>query len=397
MSQTLSSVPVYIVSAARTPIGAFLGSLASVTAPHLGATAIQGALARAKLAPELIEEVFMGNVLSAGIGQAPARQALRYAGLPDKVPATTVSKVCGSGLQAVVFGTKTIALGDADLVVAGGMESMSNVPYYAPGARSGLRMGNATLVDGMIQDGLWDPYSNQHMGSCGDLCAKEHKFSREAQDEFAKESFRRALAAQKEGFFDAEIEAVKVPQRKGDPLLVKLDEGPAKGDPSKFAGLKPAFSKDGTITAANASSINDGAAALVLASEKAVKQHGLTPLARITGYASAAQSPEWFTTAPAKAIDAVNKKLGFKNDQIDLYEINEAFGVVTLACAQLCGLDLQKVNVRGGAVALGHPIGASGARILTTLVHAMKDRSAKRGLATLCIGGGEAVALVVER
>jgi len=395
MSKTLP--PVYIVSAARTPIGAFLGSLANVTAPQLGATAIQGALSRAKVLPELIEEVFMGNVLSAGIGQAPARQALKYAGLPDKVPATTVSKVCGSGLQAVVFGTKTIALGDADLVVAGGMESMSNVPYYVPGARSGLRMGNATLVDGMITDGLWDPYSNQHMGSCGDLCAKEYKFSREAQDEFAKESFRRALAAQREGLFDAEIEAVKVPQRKGDPLLVKLDEGPAKGDPSKFAGLKPAFTKDGTITAANASSINDGASALVLASESAVKQHNLTPLARIVGYASAAQSPEWFTTAPAKAIDAVNQRLGLKNDQIDLYEINEAFGVVPMVCAQLCGLDLQKVNVRGGAVALGHPIGASGARILTTLVHAMKDRNAKRGLATLCIGGGEAVALVVER
>jgi acetyl-CoA C-acetyltransferase len=389
--------PVYIVSAARTPIGAFLGSLAAVTAPHLGAAAIQGALSRAKLAPELIEEVFMGNVLSAGIGQAPARQALRYAGLPDKVPATTVSKVCGSGLQAVVFGARTIALGDADLVVAGGMESMSNVPYYVPGARSGLRMGNVTMIDGMITDGLWDPYSNQHMGACGDLCAKEYKFSREAQDDFAKESFRRAIAAQKEGLFDAEIEPVKVPQRKGDPLLVKLDEGPTKGDPSKFAGLKPAFSKDGTITAANASSINDGASALILASEKAVKEHGLTPLARISGYASAAQAPEWFTTAPAKAIDAVTQKLGLKNDQIDLYEINEAFGVVTMACAQLCGLDLQKVNVRGGAVALGHPIGASGARILTTLVHAMKDRNAKRGLATLCIGGGEAVALVVER
>jgi acetyl-CoA C-acetyltransferase len=339
----------------------------------------------------------MGNVLSAGIGQAPARQAMKYAGIPDKVPATTVGKVCGSGLQAVVFGVKTIALGDADLVVAGGMESMSNVPYYVPGARSGLRMGNVTMVDGMIADGLWDPYSNQHMGSCGDLCAKEYKFSREAQDDFAKESFRRALAAQKEGLFDAEIEPVKVPQRKGDPVLVKLDEGPAKGDPSKFPTLKPAFSKDGTITAANASSINDGASALILASEKAVKQHGLTPLGRITGYANAAQSPEWFTTAPAKAIDAVNQRLGLKNDQIDLYEINEAFAVVTMVCAKLCGLDLQKVNVRGGAVALGHPIGASGARVLTTLVHAMKDRNAKRGLATLCIGGGEAVALVVER
>jgi acetyl-CoA C-acetyltransferase len=389
--------PVYIVSAARTPIGAYLGSLASITAPNLGATAIQGALARAKVAPDAIEEVFMGNVLSAGIGQAPARQAMKYAGIPDKTPATTVSKVCGSGLQAVVFGAKTIALGDADLVVAGGMESMSNVPYYLQQARSGYRMGNGTVIDGMIHDGLWDPYSNQHMGSCGDACAKEYKFSREAQDEFAKESFRRALAAQKEGLFDAEIEAVKVPQKKGDPLLVKLDEGPAKGDPSKFAGLRPAFSKDGTITAANASSINDGASALVLASEDAVKKHKLEPLGRILGYASAAQAPEWFTTAPAKAINAVNEKLGLKNDQIDLYEINEAFAVVAMACAQISGIDLAKVNVRGGAVALGHPIGASGARVLTTLLHAMKDRNAKRGLATLCIGGGEAVALVVER
>jgi acetyl-CoA C-acetyltransferase len=395
MPQTLP--PVYIVSAARTPIGAFLGTLAPVTAPHLGAAAIQGALSRAKLAPDTIDEVFMGNVLTAGIGQAPARQAMKYAGLPDKVPATTIGKVCGSGLQAVVFGAKTIALGDADLVVAGGMESMSNVPYYLPAARAGMRMGNGAVVDGMITDGLWDPYSNQHMGSCGDLCAKEYKFSREQQDDFAKESFRRALAAQKEGMFDAEIEPVKVPQRKGDPLLVKLDEGPTKGDPSKFASLKPAFSKDGTITAANASSINDGASALILASEKAVKQHGLTPLARISGYANAAQSPEWFTTAPAKAIDAVNQRLGLKTDQIDLFEINEAFAVVTMACAKLCNIDLQKVNVRGGAVALGHPIGASGARVLTTLLHAMKDRNAKRGLATLCIGGGEAVALVVER
>jgi acetyl-CoA C-acetyltransferase len=395
MPQTLP--PIFIVSAARTPIGAFLGSLSSVTAPQLGATAIRGALTRAKLAPDTIEEVFMGNVLSANIGQAPARQAMKAAGIPDKTPATTVSKVCGSGLQAVVFGTRTLALGDAQVVVAGGMESMSNVPYYVPGARSGLRMGNAAIVDGMITDGLWDPYSNQHMGSCGDLCAREYKFSREAQDEYAKESFRRALAAQREGMFDAEIEAVSVPQRKGDPLLVKQDEGPAKGDPSKFGALKPAFGKDGTITAANASSINDGASALVLATEKAVKEHKLEPLARVTGYASAAQAPEWFTTAPAKAIDAVTARLGIKTDQIDLFEINEAFAVVSMVCAKLCNIDLGKVNVRGGAVALGHPIGASGARILTTLVHAMKDRNAKRGLATLCIGGGEAVALVVER
>jgi acetyl-CoA C-acetyltransferase len=391
------SAPVYIVSAARTPIGSFLGALSGVPATRLGATAIRGALSRAKLEPGSIGEVFMGNVLSAGIGQAPARQALIYAGLPDKVPATTVGKVCGSGLQAVVFGAKTVALGDADLVVAGGMESMSNVPYYLDRARTGYRMGDGKIVDGMIFDGLWDPYGNIHMGTCGDRCAAEYKFSRDAQDDFSKESFRRALAAQKEGLFDAEIEPVLVPQKKGDPKVEKLDEGPGKGDPSKFSSLKPAFSKDGTITAANASSINDGASALVLASEAAVKAHKLEPLARITGYASAAQAPEQFTTAPAVAIANVTKKLGITTDDIDLYEINEAFAVVALAVAQIAKIDLGKVNVRGGAVALGHPIGASGARILTTLLYAMRDRKVKRGLATLCIGGGEALALVVER
>ncbi len=389
--------PVYIVSAARTPIGAYLGSLSTVAAPRLGAIAIQGALGRAKLAPDTIGEVFMGNVLSAGIGQAPARQAMIYAGLPNTVPATTVGKVCGSGLQAVVLGAKTVALGDAELVIAGGMESMSNVPYYLDKARTGYRMGDGKLVDGMIFDGLWDPYNNVHMGSCGDKCASEYKFTREQQDDYAKESFRRALAAQKEGLFDREIEAVPVAQKKGDPLLVKQDEGPSKGDPSKFASLRPAFGKDGTITAANASPINDGASALVLASEAAVKQHKLEPLARIVGYASAAGEPEWFTTAPAKAIANVTKRLGISTDSIDLFEINEAFAVVAMVCAKLGHLDLERVNVRGGAVALGHPIGASGARILTTLVHAMKDQNKKRGLATLCIGGGEALAVVVER
>jgi acetyl-CoA C-acetyltransferase len=395
MPQTLP--PIYVVSAARTPIGAFLGALSSQRAPELGAVAIKGALARAKLAPDAVQEVFMGNVLSAGIGQAPARQAAIFAGIPNTVPATTVSKVCGSGMQAFIFGAKTIAVGDADLVMVGGMESMSNVPYYLEKARSGYRMGDGKIVDGMIFDGLWDPYSNVHMGTCGDKCAAEYKFTREQQDEFSKESFRRALAAQKEGMFDAEIEAVTIPQKKGDPLTVKMDEGPGKGDPSKFASLKPAFSKDGTITAANASSINDGASALVLASEKAVKEHKLEPLGRIVGYGGAAQAPEWFTTAPAKAIDETVARLGLKKDQIDLYEINEAFAVVTMACNKLCGLDPQKVNVRGGAVALGHPIGATGARMLTTLLYAMKDRSAKRGLASLCIGGGEALAVVVER
>jgi acetyl-CoA C-acetyltransferase len=389
--------PVYIASAARTPIGAFLGALSSLRAPELGAVAIKGALARAKLAPEAIQEVYMGNVLSAGIGQAPARQAMIFAGIPHAVPATTVSKVCGSGLQAVVLGARQIALGEADLVLAGGMESMSNAPYYLQKARDGYRMGDGKLVDGMIFDGLWDPYSSQHMGNCGDACAKEYKFTREQQDDYAKESFRRALSAQREGLFDAEIEAVSVPQRKGDPLVVKADEGPAKGDPSKFAALKPAFSKDGTITAANASSINDGASALVLASEAALKKHNLEPLGRIAGYASAAQAPEWFTTAPAFAIQNVTAKLGIKSDDIDLYEINEAFAVVSMVVAQLQKIDPQRVNVRGGAVAIGHPIGASGARILTTLLHTMKDLGKKRGCASICIGGGEAIALVVER
>jgi acetyl-CoA C-acetyltransferase len=392
-----TQAPVYIVSAQRTPIGAFMGSLSALRAPELGATAIRAALERASVAPDQVGEVFMGNVLTAGIGQAPARQALIYAGIPNTVPATTVGKVCGSGLQAIVFGAKTIALGDEEIVVSGGMESMSNAPYYLDKARGGYRMGDGKLVDGMIFDGLWDPYNNLHMGSCGDACAKEYGFSREAQDEFAKESFRRALSAQREGLFDKEIAAVKVPQRKGDPLEVKLDEGPGKGDPSKLASLRPAFSKDGTITAANASSINDGASALVLASEAAVKAHKLTPLARIVGYGGAAHEPDKFTTAPIKAIENVCKRTGLKTGDIDLYEINEAFAVVPMVAAKQLGLDLGRVNVRGGAVALGHPIGASGARVVTTLLHAMKDLGKKRGLATLCIGGGEALALVVER
>jgi acetyl-CoA C-acetyltransferase len=392
-----NSAPVFIASAARTPIGAFLGTLSPVRAPDLGAAAIRGALARARIAPDAVGEVFLGNVLSAGIGQAPARQASIYAGIPNTVPTTTVSKVCGSGMQAVILGARAVALGDADLVVAGGMESMSNVPYYLDKARGGYRMGDGKVVDGMIYDGLWDPYGNVHMGTGGDKCAAEYGFTRAEQDAYAAESFRRALSAQKEGQFDAEIEPVSIPSRKGDPERVKTDEGPAKGDPSRFAALKPAFSKEGTITAANASSINDGASALVLASEKAVAQHGLQPLARIVGYGAAAQAPEWFTTAPAKAIDGTLARLGIRKEDIDLFEINEAFAVVAMVVTKLCGLDPAKVNVRGGAVALGHPIGASGARILTTLLHTMKDRGSKRGLASICIGGGEALAIVVER
>ena len=393
----MSAFPaVYIVGAARTPIGSYLGALSSLPAPRLGAIAIRAAVERAGMAPDDIGEVFMGNVLSAGIGQAPARQAAIYGGIPQSVPATTVSKVCGSGLQAVVFGTKTVLLGDASVVVAGGMESMSNVPYYLREARTGYRMGDGKLVDGMIFDGLWDPYNDFHMGNAGELCAKEYGLTREAQDAFAAESYRRALAAAQSGAFAAEIAAVPVPQRKGDPLLVSEDEEPGRGDPSKFGKLKPAFTKDGTITAANASSINDGAAALVLASEQAVRERELTPLARIVGYGSAAQAPEWFTTAPAAAIAVTLAKLGLKAADIDLWEINEAFSCVPMAVGKLAGVDPERVNVHGGAVALGHPIGASGARILTTLLYALRARRARRGLATLCIGGGEAVAVVVE-
>jgi len=387
---------VYIVGAARTPIGSYLGALSSLPAPRLGAIAIRAAVERAGLAPDAIGEVFMGNVLSAGIGQAPARQAAIYGGIPQSVPATTVSKVCGSGLQAVVFGVKTVLLGDASLVVSGGMESMSNVPYYLREARAGYRMGDGKLVDGMIFDGLWDPYNDFHMGNAGELCAKEFGLTREAQDAFAAESYRRALEATRTGAFAAEIAAVPVPQRKGEPLLVSEDEEPGRGDPSKFSKLKPAFTKDGTITAANASSINDGAAALVLASEQAVRDRELTPLARIVGYGSAAQAPEWFTTAPAAAIAITLEKLGLKAADIDLWEINEAFSCVPMAVSTLAGVDPERLNVHGGAVALGHPIGASGARILTTLLYALRARGARRGLATLCIGGGEAVAVVIE-
>lgn len=397
MIARMSASTVYVVSAARTPIGAYLGSLSALPAPKLGAVALKAALERARVTPELVEQVFMGNVLSAGIGQAPARQAAIFAGLPNTVPATTVSKVCGSGLEAVVLGARTILTGDASIVAVGGMESMSNVPYYLREARTGYRMGDGKLVDGMIFDGLWDPYNDFHMGQAGELCARELDIGRAAQDDFARESYRRAREVQaKHGAAD-EIVKVAVPQRKGPALEVSVDEEPSRGDPAKFSDLKPAFAKDGTITAANASSISDGAAALVLASEAAVKAHGLSPLARIVGFGGAAQAPEWFTTAPARAVERTLQKLELKADAIDLWEINEAFACVTIACSRLIGIPHEKVNVRGGAVALGHPIGATGARILTTLIHSLREKGSQRGLATLCIGGGEAVALVVER
>jgi acetyl-CoA C-acetyltransferase len=381
-----SITEVFIVGAARTPIGSFQGALAEVPAVRLGATAIHAALDRAKVPHAAVREVYMGNVLTAGEGQAPARQAAIYAGIPNTVPCTTVGKVCGSGLMSVMLATKSIRLGDAEVVIAGGMENMSQVPYYVPTARNG----------GMIHDGLWDPYNNFHMGNAGELCAKECNIPRDAQDAFAKESYRRALAAQAEGVFAREIVPVVIEGKKGV-VTVSEDEEPKRGNPEKMSSLRPAFTKDGTITAANASKINDGAAALVLASGEAVKRMGLTPLARVVGYGSAAQAPEWFTTAPAKAIDTTLLRLGLKVDDIDLFEVNEAFSVVSLAVAQQAGLDLAKTNVFGGAVALGHPIGASGARILVTLLNALQTQNKKRGLATLCIGGGEAVAVVVER
>jgi acetyl-CoA C-acetyltransferase len=387
---------VFIVGAARTPIGSFQGTLSSVSAPRLGAAAIQGALERAGVKPEQVQETFMGNVLSAGVGQAPARQAAIYAGVPHKTPATTVSKVCGSGLQAVVLGARTILLGENDLVLTGGMESMTNAPYILPKARGGYRMGHGEILDSMMHDGLWDPYGNFPMGNAGDLCAKEYGFDRASQDAYARESYRRAREAQQKGLFAQEIVPVNI-ESKGTITRVDTDEEPTRANLDKMGSLKPAFSKDGTVTAANASKVNDGAAAVVLASRAAVKQHGLTPLARVVSYGVHAQAPEWFSTAPVGAMKAALARAELAAKDIDLYEINEAFSVVAQVCAKELDVSLERVNVRGGAVALGHPIGASGARILTTLVHALRDAGARRGLCTLCIGGGEALAVVVER
>jgi acetyl-CoA C-acetyltransferase len=388
---------VVIVGAARTPIGAFQGALASLTAPQLGAIAIKAALERAGVSPDKVEEVVMGCVLQAGVGQAPARQAGVFAGLPHTVPATTINKVCGSGLKAVIAGAQAIALGDADVVVAGGMESMSNAPYVSHALRGGARMGNVEFKDAMILDGLWDVYGQVHMGNCAEECSTSHNVTRAQQDEFALESTRRAVAAQKEGAFKNEIVPVEVPQKKGDPVVVSDDEGPKNAKPDKIPGLKAVFEKDGTITAANASSINDGAAALVLMSADRAKAEGRTVLGRITGYAQAARKPVEFTIAPADAINKLLERTKLKTSDVDLWEINEAFAVVSIANNRLLNLDINKVNVRGGAVVLGHPIGASGARVLVTLLQTMKDLGKKRGVASLCIGGGEGIALMVER
>ncbi|HUP56480.1 MAG TPA: acetyl-CoA C-acetyltransferase [Bdellovibrionota bacterium] len=388
---------VVIVGVARTALGTFQGALSSLPAPRLGAAAITAALQRAGVQPDQVSEVIMGNVLQAGIGQAPARQAAIFAGIPKSVPALTVNKVCGSGMKAVMLGMQSIQLGESEVVVAGGMESMSQAPYYMLNARNGFRMGHQNVVDGMIHDGLWDPYNNQHMGNCAELCAKEKNFSRKDQDDYAIESFKRAQEAIKQGKFAREITPVEIPGKKGDVTRVDTDEGPGKAQFDKIPTLKPVFDKAGTVTAANASTINDGAAALVLMSAEKAKALGLKPLARLVATGTNAQDPVWFTTAPAEAMKRALKKASWTTEQVDLFEVNEAFSVVALAAQRDLGIPMNKLNVWGGAISLGHPIGASGARILVTLLSALEDRGAKRGLAGICIGGGEATAVAVER
>jgi len=387
---------VVILSAARTPIGSFSGSLASIPAPRLGAVAIGEALRRAKVEPGRVDEVLMGNVVSAGLGQAPARQAAIYAGIPESVGATTVNKVCGSGMKAILLGAHAIQVGAADCIVAGGMESMSGTPYLLPKARTGYRMGHAELVDSMILDGLWDVYSNLSMGVCGEMCAAKFGLTREQQDAYAAQSYSRTWAAQKAGKFKAEIVPVEV-AGKGGTTLVEEDEDPKRGNLEKLPRLKPAFKADGTITAGNAPSVNDGAAALVLMAADRAAALGLTPLARIGAAGHYATAPEWFTVTPGHAILDALKRAALKAADIDLYEINEAFAAVALGAIQVAGLDPTRVNVHGGAVALGHPIGATGARLVVTLLHALQDRGGRRGVAALCLGGGEGMALVIER
>jgi len=388
---------VVIVSAARTPIGSFNGTLSSLPATRLGSVALAEGLKRARLQGREVDEVIMGNVLSAGLGQAPARQASLGAGLPRAVGCTTVNKVCGSGLKAVMMAAQAIMSGDAQVVVAGGMESMSNAPYLLMKARGGYRMGHGEVVDSMIKDGLWDATNDFHMGHAAELCADTLKISRAEQDQFAAASYRRALKAQERGEFKREIVPVVVPGDGADERIVEEDEGPKRINFEKLPTLKPSFKKNGKVTAGNASSISDGAAALVVMVEEKARAMGLRPMARIVGHTSFATDPAWFTTAPAQAISALLKKTGHRISDIDLFEINEAFAVCSIAVNRELGLDPEKVNVRGGAVALGHPIGASGARILTTLIHALDDLKLTTGVASLCIGGGEAVAMLVER
>lgn len=390
------SKEVVIVSSARTPIGSFLGALSTIPAPKLGAIAIKGALDKINLNPELVEEVLMGNVVQAGTGQAPARQAAIYAGIPDSVPCTTVNKVCASGMKAVMQAAQAIALGDAEIVVAGGMENMSMIPHYYH-ARSATKFGPATLIDGMQKDGLVDAYDQNAMGVCADACATEYDFSREDQDAFAIQSYERSTAAWNAGKFDNEVVPVEVPQRRGEPVIVSKDQEYTNVKLEKIPALRPAFTKDGTVTAANASTINDGAGAMVLMSKEKAAELGLTPLATIKSYADAAQEPKWFTTAPAKALPKALDKAGVTLDDIDFYEFNEAFSVVGLANMKILGLDDSKVNVNGGAVSLGHPLGCSGVRIIITLLSVLEQNNAKLGAAAICNGGGGASAIVIER
>ncbi|NHF59760.1 acetyl-CoA C-acyltransferase [Flavobacteriaceae bacterium TP-CH-4] len=387
---------VVIVSAARTPIGSFMGALSTVAAPKLGAAAIMGALEKISLDPNLVEEVLMGHVVQAGTGQAPARQAAIFAGIPNTVPCTTVNKVCASGMKAVMLAAQTIALGDADIVVAGGMENMSLIPHYVQ-MRTGQKFGPASMIDGMQKDGLVDVYDQQAMGVCADACATEHNFSRTDQDAFAIQSYQRSANAWNNGKFSDEVVPVSVPQRRGEPIIVSQDEEYKNVILEKIPKLRAAFSKDGTVTAANASTINDGAAALVLLSAEKAKELSLTPMATIRSYADAAQEPKWFTTAPAKALPKALDKAGISIDQVDYFEFNEAFAVVGLANMKLLGLTDEKVNVNGGAVSLGHPLGCSGARILVTLLNVLEQNDAKIGAAAICNGGGGASALIVER
>lgn len=388
---------VFIVSAVRTPIGSFGGALADIAAPQLGATAIKGALARAKLAPELVQEVYFGNVCSANIGQAPARQAAIFAGLSENTVCTTVNKVCASGMKSAMLGAQSIMLGFNDLVVVGGMENMSQIPYYIPKARFGYKYGHAELVDGLAKDGLTDVYNQFAMGVCADRTAEKFQISREAQDAFAIQSYKRAAEATQSGKFKAEIVGVSLPVKKGDPVVMTEDEEYKNVHFDKIPGLRPAFTKEGTVTAANASTINDGAAAMILASEAAVNKYGLEPIARIVAFADAEQAPEWFTTSPTKAAPKALHLAGLQQKDIDFFEVNEAFSVVTMAFYQELGIDPAQVNVFGGAVSLGHPLGASGARIMVTLNNVLHQNNGKYGLAAICNGGGGASAIILEK
>jgi acetyl-CoA C-acetyltransferase len=388
---------VYIVSAVRTPIGSFGGSLAGISATQLGAAAIKGALERAGVQPDQVQEVLMGNVISANLGQAPARQAAVFAGLPANVPCTTINKVCASGMKAITLGAQSIMLGISEVVVAGGMENMSQIPYYIPNARWGYKYGHGEIVDGLAKDGLTDVYNQKAMGVCADATAARYEISREAQDAYAVESYKRAAAATENGWLKNEIVPVAIPQKKGDPILITEDEEFKKVHFDKIPGLRPAFSPDGTVTAANASTINDGASALILASEEAVKKYGLKPIAIIRGFADAEQAPEWFTTAPTVAAPKALKMAGLAQSDIDYFEVNEAFSVVAMAFEQVLGVDHARSNVFGGAVSLGHPLGASGARIVTTLNNVLQQKNGSLGLAAICNGGGGATAIVIEK